>query len=90
MPITVSSFLIISCSTSFLIPAGTAPDAISQSNPFKPTRAIPSNISLSETCATTPLVNSNARKPFRMLAGFAIWMAVALVFGFIPFLSMYS
>jgi len=68
----------------FLIPIGTEPDAISQSNPFSPTIDIPSSISESETCVTTPLVNSNARKPFRIFAGRPIWIAVAFVCGLVP------
>ncbi|KKL58752.1 hypothetical protein LCGC14_2222180, partial [marine sediment metagenome] len=72
---------------SIFIPAGTAPDAISQSNPFNPTTAIPSSISLSETEVTTPFVKSRARNAFRMFVGRPICIAVALVFGRIPLLS---
>ena len=43
-----------------------------ESNPFNPTTAIPSSISESETVVATPLVNSNARKPFIMFAGLPI------------------
>ena len=63
------------------MPAGTAPEAISQSKPFNPTIDIPSNISLSVTVVTTPSVNSNARNPLSKLAGLPICIAVAFVFG---------
>jgi len=66
------------------MPAGTAPEAISQSNPFSPTTDIPSNISLSVTLRTTPFVNSNARNPFSKLDGLPICIAVAFVLGRIP------
>src|SRR5918999_572296 len=72
MPTTTSSFLIVSSSLSFRIPAGTDPDAISQSNPFNPTIDIPSLISLSLTCVTIPWVKSSALKAFRIFAGLPI------------------
>ena len=66
------------------MPAGTAPEAISQSKPFNPTTDIPSNISLSVTLMTIPSVYSNARIPFSKLDGLPICIAVAFVFGRIP------
>ena len=60
IPMMRSSFLIIPSLSSFFIPAGDAPDAISQSNPLRPTTDMPSSISESLTVVTTPLVYSKA------------------------------
>src|SRR5918993_2087098 len=88
IPTTTSSFLIVSSSLSLRIPAGTDPEAISQSNPFNPIIDIPSFISLSVTWVTIPLLKSKALNALRIFAGLPIWIAVAAVLGTIPLLSL--